>query len=703
MFHNLFSAVAFRVFQRLSLRKETAFALLLCVASTLATTPAAAQMPQAGAIAKTTLIADLSTRDEQGYFWSTIRFELPQGWHIYWQNPGDSGLPPTIEWQLPKGVKSEAIHWPVPHRFITEDIVNYGYSDTVIIPVLLQSAITPTGILRANVNWLVCKDVCIPESATLSFDTAATLSNNDKETLKNALNLIPALHQKKAVITRQDGALTIAVELSKDAMLSTSKAELFPISENWISTKKPPTFDMRGNWLVIKADATEQGSDENHFQAVISTHSSNDEPYLLQFDAQKVTALPTEIPASTSKSNITILTALLFALLGGLILNAMPCVLPVLSLKALSLAKIAEKSRRCALYNGLAYTAGILVSFALIGIILLLLKSGGQAVGWGFQLQSPAFVLALAIVTTFVTLNLMGIFELPVLFGNNSATTEGLAGSFFTGVLAVALATPCTAPFMAPALGFALTQPPLIAIAVLLSVGLGLALPYLLISISPGLRHILPRPGAWMLRFKQFLAFPMFATIAWLLWVLQQQTGSLGIIMGFCTVFLVALSVWGVATSSARASRLFWWAVMLTVIISSQTMPPQTVRLMPEIMMDSNDNAKPESFSLARISELNAAGKNVFVDATAAWCLTCKINERLVLHTQAVQTLFAKNNVTMMVADWTQRDDTITQFLASYNRSGVPFYVYYPAQGAPVVLPSVLTYKAIESAILSAK
>lgn len=699
MFHNLFSSLSRQAASSHCLRKNTAFTLVFCIASFLSFSQALAQMPQSGAIAKTTLIADISTRDTEGYFWSAIRFELPEGWHIYWQNPGDSGLPPTIEWQLPDGITSGAIHWPAPHRFVTEDIVNYGYSDTILIPVPLQSAQPPTGIVRAKANWLVCKDVCIPESAMLSFDTKNPISRSDKDALKNALNDIPVLHQKKAYITRNNGVITIAIELSNDDTISPRSSELFPISENWIRTKNPPTFELHGNWLIIKTDAIEKGSNDSHFQAVIRSKSANDVPSILQFNAQKVSSLPTDIPASEAKTNLPVLTALLFALLGGLILNAMPCVLPVLSLKALSLAKIAEKSRRCALYNGIAYTAGILASFILIGIILLLLKSGGQAVGWGFQLQSPAFVLALAIVTTFVTLNLMGIFELPVLFGNNTAATEGLAGSFFTGVLAVALATPCTAPFMAPALGFALTQPPLISIAVLLCVGLGLALPYLLISISPGLRHILPRPGAWMLRFKQFLAFPMFATIAWLLWVLQQQTGSLGIIMGFCTVFLVALSIWGVATSSVRASRLFWWAVMSGVIISSLMMPPKTVRLMPEIMIDSNSTIRPENFSLARIAELNAAGKNVFVDATAAWCLTCKINERLVLHTDAVQTLFTKNNVTMMVADWTQRDDTITQFLASYNRSGVPFYVYYPAQGTPRVLPSVLTFKAIESAV----
>lgn len=673
--------------------------LMSFAAATLIASHASAQNLLQDRIATARLIADIHSRDAQGNFWAGVNFTLPSGWHIYWQNPGDSGLPPSIEWHLPAGITPGEIHWPVPHRFVTEGLVNYGYSDNVTLPISMLSKQATQGILKANLRWLVCRDVCIPESAALSIDLAKAATKPDKIALENAIQSVPQIHRGDAYFVTNQMQTTIAIQIPENVTLGTNNFALFPISEGIIRTQTPPQFEIRNNWLLIHAQSSTSAQSSAAFKAVLRANSTDATPIMFEFNAKKTATLPPSVPAESEKKNLTLLPALLLALLGGLILNAMPCVLPVLSLKALSLSKIAEKSRRASLYEGLAYTLGILVSFAVIGIGLLILKSGGQAVGWGFQLQSPAFVLMLAIITTLVALNLMGLFELPVLLGTNTLSNQGYWGSFFTGVLAVALATPCTAPFMAPALGYALTQPPAVAIAVLLSVGFGLALPYLLISFSPALRHLLPKPGAWMLRFKQFLAFPMIATTGWLLWVLMQQTGSIGIIAGFCTVFFVALSAWGIATSTARLSKWFWWGVMSMTIGVSLLMPPRTLQLMPEIMSDTSMEFRTENFSLANIAALNAEGKNVFVDVTAAWCLTCKINERLVLHTQATHELFQKHHVTVMVADWTQRDDAITEFLASYDRSGVPFYVYYPAQGTPVVLPSLLTYSIVKDAV----
>lgn len=640
---------------------------------------------------KTRIIANPKVTDE-GYFWAAVEFRVPKGWHIYWQNPGDSGIPTSIDWRVPYGMSPGAIHWPLPERQPMGDLTNFGYSGRVVLPtpIKLSKDANLKGSLLAEASWLVCKDICIPQSASLEYDLSRDTPIADAQRLKSALYKVPEPFEGEAYIVANKQEVTVALAIPQGSV----KADILPIDDGWFKNSALPRVELRQGWQLFHlprghADVTER------FRGVVVTEAAG-KKVSYQFEAARVEALPESIPAATSDSR-TILLALVFAFLGGLILNLMPCVLPVLALKALSLAKKSDASRAEALKLGLAYTAGVLVSFAAIGALLLALKAGGAAVGWGFQLQSPGFVLALALVVSLVAFNLIGLFELPVLLGSTGshiAARHNALGSFATGALAVALATPCSAPFMAPALGVALTLSPAGAMLIFLGLGLGLALPYLLISISPGLRRLLPKPGAWMQRFRELLAFPMFATTAWLLWVLSEQTGGMGLLQGFAVLLLVALALWGLKHNHLRLWRAMWWFVLFAAIAWAALCPPRIGA------KSASASALPhEAFTPAKLDALRAEGKPVFVDATAAWCITCKVNERTALSSASVMALFKERDIAFLVADWTKRDADITAWLASFGRSGVPLYVYYPAEGAPRVLPQLLTPSIVETAI----
>lgn len=611
-------------------------ALLATIASAHAQTPPSP-------IAKTELVIDAASIPEGGVVWAGVRFTLPDGWHIYWQNPGDSGIPTSYSWQLPSGLTAGDIAWPTPERIETSGLVNYGYSREVLLPVPLtaEKAITG-GTLTVTAKWLVCHDICIPESATLSA-ALPTVTPGAAKQLEATLLRAPESFSSDVRYAATAENVTITVTDPR-AIRGTTDAYFFPLEDGIINNATPQSFTVDPATQRLTLRFTRGSADlPKAWHGVLS---------LKQDDIQKsyqlsaaLTAAPaaTKAPTTPPAAPVSLLSALLLAFIGGLILNIMPCVLPILALKALAITKKAQASRRAAALQGLAYTAGVLVSFLLIAGLMIGLKASGAAIGWGFQLQHPAFVAFLTAVMLLVSANLLGLFELPVLFGNKATAIDDdkPLGSVLTGALAVLVATPCTAPFMASAIGATLTLPPLLALLVFSALGLGMAAPFLLISLWPAARRALPKPGPWMTRFKHLLAIPMLATAIWLIWILFQLTST-----------------------------------------TSRTV-----------------DAGYEAYSPARLSELRASGTPVLVDATAAWCITCKVNERVALKPEEMQQFFRDRKVTLMVADWTHSDPAITEYLASFGRNGVPIYVYYPPRAEPVLLPQILTPSIVRDAI----
>lgn len=394
----------------------------------------------------------------------------------------------------------------------------------------------------------------------------------------------------------------------------------------------------------------------------------------------------------------TLLQAIVFAFFGGLILNLMPCVFPILSIKALSLIKLREKGRGFAAMNGIAYTLGVLASFALVGSLLMGIKIAGGDIGWGFQLQNPAIVLALAYLLFIIGLNLSGMFDINASFigvGASFANKHGFAGSFFTGVLATMVATPCTAPFMAGALGYALVQPPVVAMSVFVALGFGLALPYLLLSVVPGLAAILPRPGLWMEKFRELLAFPVYASAMWLIWVLSIQTGSSGLLWSLMGVVAIAFALWLFAHKPYQKTRR-----AIIILIALAALLFAALPFIDKTLLQKPSQASSQEANAYSEEKLNAAlngNDPVFVYMTASWCITCKVNERIAINTDATRALISENKVMVLEGDWTNMNPEITKFLKSYDRAGVPLYVYYGPRGkdgqrpTPAVLPQILT------------
>jgi thiol:disulfide interchange protein len=562
----------------------------LLMIATLFTLPAFAQLGEAPKV-RASLLSEFSAFEAGNPVRLGVLLKAEPGWHTYWKDPGDAGLPTQLKWTLPEGFSAGEIDWPTPMTFKEGDLTTYGYHGETLLPVTITPPAQLTSssyTFKATATWLACKEICIPERQELSLELPVGT---------------PQMH-----------------------------------------------------------------ADSERFKAHVSHEDA------------------TKLPAADI-SSATLMLAIASALLGGLILNLMPCVLPVLSLKALSLVHKSGKTRGHTVLHGIAYSAGILLCFALLAAVLIFLQQAGNAVGWGYQMQSPVFVGVLVYLLFLVGLNLSGVFHLPVLLGNTGsglASEPSVRGSFFTGILATAVATPCTAPFMASAVGVALTMPAWAAMLVFLSLGLGLALPFLLISIFPKLLAFLPKPGAWMERFKEFLAFPIYASVIWLLWVLGLQVGAgemAGILAGL--LFIVFL-LW-LGKHAKGGSNLLYGAFVLMTIAASLWMlhtPSSKLSSVP--------------YSKVALEELRAAGKPVYIDATAAWCITCQLNARTALHTAKTEQAFRDAGVTLMVADWTLRDEQITKLLAQFGFNGVPLNVYYPPGDAqPVVLPQLLTESII--------
>jgi thiol:disulfide interchange protein len=682
-------------------------AILVALAATLSAW--AAGPPDPKDLAKPELVAETASVAPATTLWVDLHLRIKPGWHVYWRNPGDSGLATAIDWHLPPGFSAGDILWPVPEHFVQNDIGNYGYAGTadLLVPITVPNDIATGGAatLAADASWLACAEICIPGGAELSLSlpvasgpvapdpTAAKVFAAIRDRLP-----LPAPFETR--FTSASDEYRLLVPASALEGLHDPAAAFFPYDGSLIDHAAEPRIIRRADGLELglkKAMAAPRAAPAA-FDGVLVLRARDGLEH-----AYEIAANPG--PAPPAENGIAWWEALLLAFLGGVILNAMPCVFPILSLKLLSLARQAHGHPSVKLGHGLAYTAGVLASFTALGGALLVLRAGGQAVGWGFQLQTPVFVAVVAYLLFAMGLSLSGVVAFGAGLagaGGHLAARSGLTGTFFTGVLATIVATPCTAPFMGAALGFALIAPGPVAIGIFLALGLGLAAPYLFATILPGWQRVLPRPGPWMDLVKQVLAFPLYGTVAWLLWVLIQQVGPGQSLAALFGLVLVGFAAWiygrtrlaaplGRSLGAGLAVAGFAAAVVLAA--SFATAPRETAAAA------ASDRLAYEPFTAARLAALEAVGKPVFVNLTADWCVTCLINERVALDSAGVRQAFAARGIVALKGDWTNRNPEITALLQQYGRSGVPLYLLYGGKGEPVILPQILTAGTILDAL----
>lgn len=656
-------------------------------------------------IATASLLSDKASIAAGQPFRIALRLSAEPGWHTYWENPGDAGLATTMEWTLPEGFSEDGIDWPPPVRINEGPLAIYGYDATIFLPVTITPPETldiPSYNFHVKANWLICKEICIPESAELDITLPTGTGEDAADIAFFAAHdaVKPTVIPFPADYNTLDNKLILSVPLSLLNIEKIDAAEFFPRQSGVIKYTGAQQASVENAHILVTAERAEGELPASLSGLLYVTSGENKKTFDISL-VQKVSATTLEKHTEQTQDK-SFAVLLLFALVGGLILNLMPCVLPVLSLKALALVKKAGGERGKVRMQGLAYTAGILLSFALFAGILLALKSAGEAVGWGFQMQSPAFVGFLVYLLFLVGLNLSNVFHLPILFGTvgaSIANEDSARGSFFTGVLATAVATPCTAPFMASAVGAAIALPGWQAMLIFLSLGLGLALPFLLVSLFPILLKILPKPGAWMETFKHILAVPMYLSVLWLLWVLWQQTG-----IGGAAIAVAGMVIFTAALLAKKyLPRYALLAVFALIFVG--TLPVighlEKDSSMPSTALTHNVDAV--LYSKDALAELRAAHKPVFLDATAAWCITCQVNAKVAIHTEATMKLFKEKNITLMVADWTRKNPEITALLAEFGFQGVPMVVYYPANGDPVVLPQLLSESIIADTLTATK
>lgn len=650
--------------------------------------------------------------------WLGLRLDHQPEWHTYWKNSGDSGLPTVLEWQLPAGVTAGEIAWPTPKKIPIGTLANYGYENTILLPVPVTVAPNFTGSqvnVKLKAAWLICRKECIPQEGefALSIPVKSSTGMNSKlfqatfdatprplpvgssqidvttKSIKVSLNGLPASLQGKTLAffpetgsviepagawqqAWQGGTWTAQLPLSSQRTESPAVMPLVVAFENVAYRIEAP---VKGEWPKVAAAAVLPPA----LEAALKANASA--------GAAPIQANETN---QTDASPLGLLAALLGAFIGGLILNLMPCVFPVLAIKVVGFVHVKDQSAR--VRTGLAYTAGVVLSFLALGALLLGLRAAGESLGWGFQLQSPAVVAVLAVLFTLIGLNLAGLFE----FGNflpsgvaNLQAKNPTIDAFLSGVLATAIASPCTAPFMGASLGYAIGLPAVQALAVFGAIGVGMALPYLAASVIPAVARAMPRPGNWMVIFKHLMAFPMFATVVWLVWVLGQQSGIDGAGALLALLVMLALTIW-TFTLKGRVRVAMGSISTVLLAFTLWMMGPNVVKLQdspPAAQLASGWQA----WEPGRVEQLTAQGQSVFVDFTAAWCVTCQYNKKTTLSNASVLADIADKKVVLLRADWTRRDPAVTAALSQLGRSGVPVYVIYKPGRAPVVLSEILS------------
>ncbi len=639
-------------------------------------------------------------------FLAGLHFVLDSGWHIYWINAGDAGEPPRVDWQLPAGITAGDLQFPAPERLPLGPLMDFGYQHEVLLPVPMRAdaSLRPgtDAIMRGQLHFLVCSNVCIPGKADLKQSVPVTAQTGANNPATEPLFLAA----ERALPRALPAATSVQVQQTKTAFVirltgkSAAKVEFYPYDQNVIANAAPQTVQPQpdGVWITVeKAQGLQQVPATLHGLLKFPDGSS------YQFTSPITTGYSYGRFAPATRGP-GLLRVLGLAFVGGLILNLMPCVFPVLFIKGLALVQSSGHERNRIRGHGAMYALGILVSFWAIVALLLLLRAGGHHLGWGFQFQSPYFVAGMALLFFFLGLSLAGQFEIGLSVtsvGGELAQRGGYSGSFFTGVLATVVATPCTAPFMGAAIGFALSQSALITFAVFTLLALGLAAPYVLLTLQPAWIRLLPKPGAWMEYLKQAVSIPIFIAVIWMVWVFAQVAGSNGVAALLAGMLLTAIAGWVLGRWPAKHLSTVGAIVLLAAAIA---LPCLAAKVLPARITTSEASAQGTAwlpFSPERLAALRAQGKPVFVDFSAAWCLSCQVNERVVLDRPDVEQAFRKSGVVMMRADWTNHDDTITAALAQLGRSGVPTYALYPAQprSAPTLLPEVLTTGIVMDAL----
>jgi thiol:disulfide interchange protein len=639
-------------------------------------------------------------------FWVGLYITLDKGWHSYWKNPGDSGTPPIIDWELPIGFKAEEIQWPTPGLIRVPPLAAYGYEKEVLLPIRIDppEELRPgTSIsLKGKVDYVVCEEECLPAAAELTLKLPVGLSEavvDDRWQAKfeAARSALPVRAQPWTIEASKaaDGYL---LRLQPGDRVNLETAHFFAADPGVIDYAAPQEFKRSGDSFEVSVKRSEFASGAaDRIRGVLVMPRSSGAP-AVELDVPVVNAKPAA--ASTGESKLTLTFALASALAGGLILNLMPCVFPVLSLKVLSFVQHGGSDRRRVRTHGLAFVAGLMMSFLAIAGVLLALRTAGRGIGWGFQLQSPLFVAALAMLFFLMALNLLGVFEIGLTLTRlgKFGGTDSYVGSFATGILAVVVSTPCTAPFMGAALGFALAQSGLRAVLIFAALGAGMALPYLVLAMRPSLLNRLPQPGAWMKRLKQFLAFPLFATVIWLAWVFGHQTGINGVAQLLAALLAVAIAVW-LGRAKHVATRIAGLAIVL--VAAAAVVLASGNRARSAVPVSREGPVQWEKYSHDRVAELRSQGRTVFIDFTAAWCITCQVNKRTTLKQDSVEQAFKNRNVALLVADWTNSDPEITKALQAFGRSGVPLYVMYNGNSEPLILPEILTEGLVLNALSS--
>jgi thiol:disulfide interchange protein/DsbC/DsbD-like thiol-disulfide interchange protein len=664
------------------------------------------------------LVSESAAIQPGGSIWVGLRQRIRPGWHTYWINPGDSGEPATIDWTLPAGFQASPIEWPHPERIPVGPAMSFGYSGEVVLltridaPPDLEPGARAT--LAGQASWLVCEKICIPEEARVALTLPVTAETPPPDPrgaalIARARRAVPTPSPWPASFSTTPEGLALTIAARGLASERIADAWFYPAQWGAIEYAAPQAVrvDEGGLTLHLARGPLPEATASPIEGVLVIAERLDGRTARHAFTIRATPPRSPAEPAAAGSTTLSFFGAMALALAGGLVLNLMPCVLPVLSVKALSLVEHSGAGLR---RHGLAYTAGVLISFAAVACSLLALRAGGEQIGWGFQLQSPPFVTLLAYLLFALALSLSGVVVIGGRLagtGHALASRPGYTGSFFTGALATVAATPCTAPFMGVAVGFAVTQPWPVALAVFEALGLGLALPYLALTLVPAWRGFLPRPGRWMERLEQFLAFPLYGSVAWLVWVVSQQAGPQGVAVVGAGLVLIGFAAWLHAASrgaSARWRRTAATVASLALLAAiglggaaggvSSPSAPAAKRPAGELVS--------ETFSPRRLAELRGRGVPVFVNFTAAWCITCLVNERVALRSPEVAAAFARKGVVYLKADWTRRDAEIAAVLASFGRNGVPLYVLYSrgaAGGEPTVLPQILSEGTIIEAV----
>ena len=693
-------------------------------------------------------------------FWLGLQIEHQPDWHTYWQNPGDSGLPTRLQWQLPAGLQAGDIVWPLPKKFPIGTLANYGYEGRLLltVPITVSSdfkfpANTPLTV-QLQADWLVCRKECIPQEGQLTLNlSSATAQTPHAALFEKTRSQSPQkiAQQQPAGPEAMAGQTTLSndgknLRLEVQGLPANWRGQTlsaFPVTPHVVHNAAVQGKDWTQKWQgtvwSAQIPVSEERGDSPQSMRWVVAAGPESSPKAPAFELETplagtwpalTQAAPAEISPALAKAlaenarlaekpaasttTMGLALAILGALAGGLLLNLMPCVFPILAIKVLGFAQAntLQTQHRAA---GLAYTVGVVLSFLLLGGLMLVLRAAGEQLGWGFQLQSPPVVAGLALLFTLLGLNLAGVFEFGQMLPSSLATLQSrhpTVNAGLSGVLAVAVASPCTAPFMGASLGLAIALPVWQALLVFAAMGLGMALPYLAASWWPGIARALPRPGAWMVTFRQAMAFPMFATVIWLLWVLGQQTGIDGASGLLALLLTVAWLVWALGLSG-RTRWVLSSLALATLLWLGSSWLPQALREAPAdpvasastpgtgLAFAANSANAPawQAWSETALQAHLAAGRPVFVDFTAAWCVTCQYNKKTTLADAQVLTDFARRQVVLMRADWTRRDPAITQALTALGRSGVPVYVLYAPGRAPMLLSELPSVAEIQTAL----